>query len=73
MSQMADLIDTFSTAPKRYGIGWVESANLFIEVMADLGWDLDDYIEIDYADPDWRQQEVSGVMHLLLRNSQGLN
>lgn len=64
MSMQADIERVFKKANGIFGLEKEKCAELFLEVISALEWDLDD-LEVDYEDPKWQEKEKQKVIDLL--------
>lgn len=64
MSMQADIERVFQKAHGIFGLEKEKCAELFLEIIGALEWDLDEF-EIDYDVPNWQEKEKQLAIKLL--------
>lgn len=69
MSMLYDIKQTFRKAHGVFGLEQEKCAELFLNVLSALEWDMDDYYTIDYDDEEWEAKELKEAIKLLFPDS----
>lgn len=66
MSMKFDIMQTMLRAKDKYNLSEKDTAELYVDIIGDLEWDLDG---VDYDSDDWQQQEHAVGMKELFNAS----